>query len=325
MALIPMIFKADGGDDYPKKGKVRAEDLSALFACSLSQKIGILDMLNTCTYYNVSVSGDTATISFHNGYIVIYGRLIYIEEGTSIQVPLATTGTISGKIGVRVSLSASEEAECEWFNKTTDLVQEDLTNNPVAGVYEFPIYNYSATTSTLTLTSKTTALIKENSDLIDEYKSTNANGARYATDDNGEALTGKGSIDARIDDLKARLDALGFRTGNGTNLSGVSSVALKRQGNLVICTVVITNDQISFNIPEDFRPNSEVVFSYGAGSSSYNSTSRKWEFTGGGGSAKITTAGVCTTTQSGTSNAQSGHGSLSCTVQLGWEADPIEP
>ena len=323
MALIPMIFKADGGEDYPKKGKIRAEDLSALFAFSLSKKTGILNVLNACTSYSTIVSSGYATITFHNGYIVVCGRLVYIEEGTSVTVSLVSSGSATGKLGVRVSLSSTGATECEWFSKTTDLVQDDLNNNPVSGVYEFAIYEYIATATTFELGNKVGALINSNSELIDDYRSSNFNGAKYATDDNGNPLTTKGTIDGRLEELKARLDAVGFRSGNGTHLSGVSSVTLKRQGNLVICSIVITNDQISFNIPEGFRPKSTITFCYGVGSVAYNSTSRKYEFTGGGGTAQITSAGACSTTQSGITNPTTGHGGLACSLQLGWEADPI--
>ena len=324
MALIPMIFKADGGEDYPKKGKIRAEDLSALFAFSLSKKTGILNVLGTCTAYNVVVSSGYATISFHNGYIVVGGRLIYIEEGTAITVALASSGSVAGKIGVRVSLSSSGNTECEWFNKTTDLEQDDLNNNPVSGVYEFPLYEYTATATNFVLGNKVGASISPNADLVEGIIDTSAKAAKYAADSEGEPLTSKGTIDGRLEELSARLDVLGFSQGSGTNLNGVSSVTLKRQGNYVLCGISITQDQFSFNIPTNFRPKELVTFGYGTGNVTYNSQGRVWQFTGGAGTAQITVDGVCTVTGSGTSNTSTGHGGCSCYVQLGWEALPID-
>ena len=324
MALIPMIFKADGGEDYPKKGKIRAEDLSALFAFSLPKKTGVLNVLGTCTAYNTVVSNGYATITFHNGYVVICGRLIYIEESTSVTISLVASGTVTGKLGIRVSLSATGVTECEWFSKTGNLTQDDLNNNPIAGVYEMALYDYNASPTTFVLGNKVATNINPNEDLVEDITSTPSEGAKYPTDDNNQPIIAKGTIDGRLTNLEARITALGFSEVDATSQTNCSGVHLKRQGNYVICTGNIQQDQFSFNIPDGYRPKQQITFGYGLGQSVYNATSRTYLFTGAGGTATITTSGVCSGSGGYAQNgsATQAHGSCQCSFSLGWECNP---
>lgn len=325
MALIPMIFKADGGEDYPKKGKIRAEDLSALFAFSLSKKTGVLDLLGKCSAYDVVVSNGYATITFHNGYIVICGRLIYIEESTSVTISLVASGTVSGKLGVRVSLSSTGGTECEWFSKTTNLEQDDLNNNPIAGVYEMALYDYSASPTTFVLGSKVAQTIVPISDVVPSFDTTAVHCAKYAADTEGNALESKGTIDGRIDELKARLDAQGFRTGNGTNLNGATSVALKRKANYVICTIKPTSayaeKTVSFTVPNEFRPTSEQKFLCVLGTIGTKSTMSPIHVMYKSViQLKIETNGNATTTYHYEEGAEGSWGSTECdNIVIAWE------
>lgn len=159
--LIPITFKADGASDS-KKGKIRAEDLAALFAfCLPGAKTGILDTLNTCDYYDVNVTpNDEVSFRLHSGYVVICGRLIYIEEDTQFHITLPVSGTVRGSFGIKVDLSNIEDAEVTFYSKESgSLTKTDLNENPSLGVYEFELYKYDATPTTFAFSEKTTDII----------------------------------------------------------------------------------------------------------------------------------------------------------------------
>ena len=85
MALIPITFNADLGD-VNQKGNVRPEDLGALFSMLYPNSAGILNITGQdCSQFgSINVVGSTAQVTFHSGYIVVFGRAIYIEEGTQV-------------------------------------------------------------------------------------------------------------------------------------------------------------------------------------------------------------------------------------------------
>lgn len=162
MALIPITFKADIPDN--KKGNIRAEDFSALLSFGLSKDAGILNITGQdCSAFgNINVVGSTAQVTFHKGYVVIFGRAIYVEEGTQVAFNLPSSGTVNGVLGIKVNLAESGANEVSWFQKTTTPQIDDLLNKNAGGVYEFVIYNYTATPNSFTLSeeNKTTQIIK---------------------------------------------------------------------------------------------------------------------------------------------------------------------
>lgn len=158
--LIPITFKADAGSSS-KKGKIRAEDISALFAfCLPGQKTGILDTLNKCEAYNATVSNGEASFYLHSGYVSICGHLIYIEEDTNVHITLPASGTVRGSFGIKVDLSQIVDAEVVFYaQESGSLTQNDLNENPTTGVYMFELYKYDATPTTFSLSTKTTEVI----------------------------------------------------------------------------------------------------------------------------------------------------------------------
>lgn len=58
--------------------------------------------------------------------------------------------------------------------------------------------------------------------------------------------------------IEERLTSLGFSEGNATDLSGVSSVTLKKLGKFVICKFTPTSSIVSFTLPVGFRPYSNI-------------------------------------------------------------------
>lgn len=162
--LIGKTFKADLDN---QKGHLQASDLGALFAFVYPQKAGILNITgNDCSYngYPVIV-GNTAQITFNKGYIVIYGRAIYIEESTQVAFNLPTSGSVNGVLGVKVNLAENGANEVSWFQKTTTAQTDNLLTKEANGVYEFVLYNYTATSTTFVMGEKTKEVING----VDEY------------------------------------------------------------------------------------------------------------------------------------------------------------
>lgn len=151
--MIPITFNADDLNNE-KKGNIRAQDLASFLSISMPKRAGVLDIFdNPCTAYQTSYATGYATLTMHKGYINIYGRCIYVEEGEQVQIALPTdNNTVNGTFGVRINLGETGANEVTWFTKTTGLQQDNILNNEANGIYEFGLYNYSATSSNIQLT-----------------------------------------------------------------------------------------------------------------------------------------------------------------------------
>jgi hypothetical protein len=68
-----------------------------------------------------------------------------------VQLP-TDNNTVTGVFGVRINLGETGANEVTWFTKTTALRQDNLLNNETSGIYEFALYNYTATSSNIQLT-----------------------------------------------------------------------------------------------------------------------------------------------------------------------------
>lgn len=168
--LVPIFFNADDTNNL-KKGNVRGEDLSSFFSIATNRPAGILNINeNPCTAdSNIDYNSNPgyAIITFNEGYISIYGRLIYIEKNTKVRMELpTTTQSIDGSIGVRISLSDSGSEECRFFYKTGSLRPDNLLKDKVNGIYEFRLYDYTATSTTLTLSNPTKEIIMNYTDYL---------------------------------------------------------------------------------------------------------------------------------------------------------------
>lgn len=153
MSFIAIDAKADIADS--KKGKLTPAQHAQLNAFCLTKKTGIFDCLGKCEYISpisIDSANHKATITFNSGYVVICGRLVECEAGTEFVADLPVSGEESGYIVLRYDLSAFGENEFKVIQKTGSLTQQDLNNNPIDGVYEFPLYSYTATPSSITLT-----------------------------------------------------------------------------------------------------------------------------------------------------------------------------
>ena len=105
-------------------------------------------------------------ITFKDGFVSIYGRRIYIENGTNISVSLDSTkkGYVILKVDTinnEASLTLKEGTSSNYPSLTqTNLLESD-------GVFEFPMIGYSKTTTSLTLDKSVIKYIETNQTKID--------------------------------------------------------------------------------------------------------------------------------------------------------------
>ena len=242
MALIPMIYKADLGEDNPK-GNIPAEALRALFSFLSEKKAGILKITgeDLSQIGAINVVGSTAQVTFRAGYVFVYGGLSYVEEGTQVAFNLPTSGTVNGVIGIKVNLAENEANEVTWFQKSTALQQDDLNLNK-AGIYEFPIYNYTATANTFTLTAKTGEVIEGvGSDLAKYFRVQTAKYTSKGLTLTLQKLPNSNMIFAQIDGTLV--------IGKGQGFAYVAPMPLPANGELT---------EYSFSVGADFLPKENV-------------------------------------------------------------------
>lgn len=307
MAFIPVIARADISasdviDGNPtstvKKGKITPKQMAQINAWTLVSKVGILDVLNKCqtTANSYQVNNKKATVVFQSGYIVVYGRLIEVEQYTPVEVDGTATATgTHRKIVLRVNLSNSkhEEIAVKVLNSSEVLNTEDLNEKPL-GSYDFVLCTYTSDGINITLQANT------------ELK--------------------------YIKSVEERLASLGFREGSATldvYWNGHVSTTQnywKRQGNYVFGCVDIKNNSNGihvshtqvFVLPEEARPATTQQFK----ATSYVKLSNALETTG----YEIVTAEIDTEGRCIFSNALwalTGGNVFEFYIFFGFEAAPI--
>ena len=211
-----------------KKGKLTPAQNAQINAWCLADKTGILDCLGRCeaTSTTYSAMSNEAIVDFHNGYIVICGRLIECEEGSTVKIVTPLSGSVDGKIILRYDLNNSGENEFVVTTTSSALVQQDLNENPLTGIYEFELYSYTATQTQV-------SLVRNNTNYISDVANKIAN-LTTLTSPLSDYDTNKGTIEQRLTNL-------GFRSGSVTMTGGTaSSQSLTRQGNY--CLFSLTAD-----------------------------------------------------------------------------------
>ena len=200
MAFIPIHAKADISTGVgAKKGKITPAQAAQLNAWCLASKTGILDCLDRCEAENLSYSviDNYATIVFKRGYIVICGRLIECENGT--KAIIQALGEVSGKVILTYNLAGTGVGEFNVGTTMFELRQNDLNENPQTGIYEFELYSYKATPTSVTLT-RTQPYVP---DIGGEFKR-----FEKSLKDEGKPLHGYDDSKGTIEE---RLTALGFK------------------------------------------------------------------------------------------------------------------
>ena len=127
-------------------GNVSAKKDADLYYFLLSHRTGVLKGIKSGVTYTLANN----TITFQDGYVAIFGRLIYVEGNTSIQVSPDSIKNGYVILGVNtitneVSLYLKELSGGFPLLITTQL-------NLVDGLYEFPLASYSKTSTSVTLT-----------------------------------------------------------------------------------------------------------------------------------------------------------------------------
>lgn len=263
MAFIAIDAKSDGIANK-KKGKMTPAHHAQLNAWSLTNKTGILNITypdgseDKCTYKSISsATNNKVEIVFNHGYIVVCGRLIECEDGTTYTLYLPTSGTMTGSIILRFSLSNSGDNEFIITDKSGDLITEDLNKNYHSGTYEFELYRFSATPTGVTLTRHST-----NTPYIDDIPTAilKAVGAKFAELSNSLISPGKPLYfyDETKGTIEERLSDLGFKSGT-IQLNGnyIQSSSLFKLGTFVWGTLTFIPDSTTSYIgiiPEGFRP-----------------------------------------------------------------------
>lgn len=231
MAFIPIDAKAD--IEGSKKGKLTPAQHAQLNAWCLASKTGILDCLDKCEteFSSYIATNYKATVVFKKGYIVICGRLVECEAGTKVEVITPVNGEISGKIILRYSLSAVKEDEFVVETKVGSLRQQDLNDNPLTGIYEFELYSYKATPTTVTLTRTNTDYVPDIGGKLSQFEK--------SLTDEGKPL---GGYDTSKGTIEERLTALGFKEGSVEVTSGNATINnITREGNRCILNLAVDN------------------------------------------------------------------------------------
>ena len=122
--MIPITFNKDDLNNV-KKGNVRGQDLASFLSISMPKEAGVLDIFDDpCGYVQITPTTGYATVTMKKGYVNIFGRCIYVEQGEQVQIALPENGSVTGTFGIRVNLGESGANEVTWFTKTTTLRQE---------------------------------------------------------------------------------------------------------------------------------------------------------------------------------------------------------
>lgn len=317
--FIPIDAKADVSGS--KKGKLTPAQHAQLNAWCLSEKTGILDCLDKCEY-NVSTtslvpSNNKVTVKFKKGYLVICGRLVECEAETEVEITTPTTGTETGWIIAKYDLSSTENSEFVVTQKKTSqgaLVQEDLNDNPISGVYEFPLYSYTATSSLVTL-ERTGSYIPDIGGKLEQFE---------------EDLTSEGKplyqYDSTKGTIEARLTALGFRQGSiSSNATTTQTNVLKRQGNYIYGLLSASRNPsgggsrniLPISVPSEFAPASAISFKTYV--SLYYLAGQTYREEGSYATVTINTDGSFTFSNLGITNATI----TGVNLNFGYEANPI--
>ena len=116
-----------------------------LYHFFFSKEVGILeDIKQECVY---SLSNNT--ITFQDGYISIYGRIIYLENQTAVSINPDSFKFGYVILGVDTSTNSVSVYSKEAVGNYPDLTYTNL--HTTEGLFEFPLCAYTKTTTSVTL------------------------------------------------------------------------------------------------------------------------------------------------------------------------------
>lgn len=127
----------------------------------------------------VTITTSNNYITLSSGYIQVYGRRIFVEQNTKIQVAL--DGSAYGYVFIKFDMGNNTVTleKRESSSSYPALTQENFLNGGL--VYEFPVARYTKTTSALNLdTNYTSPQIKNADDLAAGRVSTSRSQVDYS-------------------------------------------------------------------------------------------------------------------------------------------------
>ena len=298
MAFIAVNAKADittenasNPTSTTKKGKVSPSQNAMVNAWGLIKKTGVFFYDGKCNpkQWSYSNVGNKSYVDFYSGYFAVCGRIVEVENGTTVVVDLPTSGTVNGSIVAKFRLSSSQEAEFEVVAQNDDvpLVQEDLNAEGFkqSGRYDFVLMKYTATPQGLTLYDRSLNTEKYGGDTfiysVEAMIDAMISGGIIVTSSfySDEAKYPMG--DKNNGTILERLERLGFKTGSVSHNLGNATltpllevsqtegkVQIARQGNYVIGNFSMqhqasNNTDLLFILPEEFKPRKNVSFKVG--------------------------------------------------------------
>ncbi len=191
MALIKITF--DGSSVSSRQDAEVNHHLGGLVPA------GIIEGLGGEVAYSVSNN----YINFKSGYVQIYGRRIYVEDGSSVYISLDADKY--GYVIIEVNLAANTVNLTKVEGDTyPTLKQNNLLET--SGIYQFPLAKYHKTTSSITLVDFERSIIKSGAKLGNEAL-TKANGISLKSI-TASAIFSNGSSTTT---LYATLDLTNFR------------------------------------------------------------------------------------------------------------------
>lgn len=174
--LIPLIFKNNDTEAVKTKiGKVSAKLQRLINSYLFIDKVGILDGYgNNCNIQLPVVVGTLGktTITFDKGALSIYGGVVYIEQGTTLEIPNVTNGSIGIYVDLSNNPGNEPGFEVSFYagdNPPTDT--DNLQDNEVTGKYYFELYKYSTAGNNFEILKKTNKIIKTAVDYSNENNS----------------------------------------------------------------------------------------------------------------------------------------------------------
>jgi hypothetical protein len=262
MAFIPIDARAD--IEGSKKGKLTPAQHAQLNAWCLASKTGILDFpqdhnkMGRCEAKNLDVTpiNNQATIEFNRGYIVICGRLVECEEGSTVSVntPIGS-GTIKGKIIARFSLSNTKESEFVVTTTSGSLRQDDLNEQNIDGVYELELYDYTATSLSVSLT-RTQPYIPDLGGKLAQFEDSLMSSGKPL---NGYDVS-KGTIEERLTTLGFREATIEYPSEENEVDTIVEKITAFSQGTVVAVDVKLTGKAHVMDVDWDEIIDSHLLF-----------------------------------------------------------------
>ncbi len=246
MAFIPIHARADQNATDPvsatKKGKLTPEQAAVLNSFTLYEDTGILDFGGKCKENRQSYANNIITIYLSKGYIAICGRLVEVEENTTVIIN--TNLFQSGKIVARFDLSQPAEGEfsVNVVNANYNPDSDDLNENPINGKYDLVLYDFvlSQQGTYATLTQKA-AICKGNKQVYEKFQQIlGKQGISISVLQKAPLQgydTSKGTIEERLNNLEPIKSSINFCGIKFTPIQDYDYDGIYREANFVNCVI----------------------------------------------------------------------------------------